>query len=179
MALSVAGVTLEVERGDITSVGVEAIVNAANNHFWMGGGVAGAIKRAGGQVVEDEAIAQGPSPVGGAVATGAGRLGVEHVIHAAVMGQDLATDAESIRNATISSLRLARDLNIRSIAFPAFGTGVGGFPGAESAEAMISGVIAFLRDEGAPELRKIKFVLFSEGLKKIFDEALERLARDS
>src|ERR687883_2122155 len=90
----------EVVEGDITQLDVDAIANAANDHLWMGAGVAGAIKRAGGVEIEREAVAKGPIAVGDAVATGAGRLKARHVIHGAVMGQDLRTSAELIEQTT-------------------------------------------------------------------------------
>ncbi len=91
---------LAVVEGDITALDVDVIVNAANDHLWMGAGVAGAIKRAGGEEIEREAVAQGPIPLGEAVATGAGRLKARHVVHGAVMGQDLSTDASLIERTT-------------------------------------------------------------------------------
>jgi O-acetyl-ADP-ribose deacetylase (regulator of RNase III) len=84
-------VELDVHEGDIAAVEADAIANAANDHLWMGAGVAGALKRAGGEGIEREAMALGPIPVGTAVATGAGRLHARHVVHGAVMGQDLRT----------------------------------------------------------------------------------------
>src|SRR6478672_5423500 len=117
---------LEVREGDIAEVEADAIANAANDHLWMGAGVAGAIKRAGGAEIEREAVARGPIAVGDAVATGAGRLHARWVIHAAVMGQDLVTSAELIAGATGRTLEVAEELGARSLALPAFGTGVGG-----------------------------------------------------
>ena len=117
---------LEVVDGDIADLEVDAIANAANNRLWMGSGVAGAIKRAGGEEIEREAMQQGPIEVGEAVATSAGRLPARWVIHGAVMGQDLQTSAELVQRTTESCLRLADDLGAKSLALPAFGTGVGG-----------------------------------------------------
>ena len=117
----------EVVEGDITSLDVDAIVNAANDHLWMGAGVAGAIKRAGGEEIEREAVAKGPIPIGTAVATGAGRLQARYVVHGAVMGQDLRTNAELVEQTTLSCLAVADKLGCESLALPAFGTGVGGF----------------------------------------------------
>ena len=118
---------IEIIEGDITRVSADALVNAANNYLWMGAGVAGAIKKAGGKDIEDEAVRKGPIPVGAVVETGAGRLPVKFIIHAAVMGQDLCTSAGIIERATANSLRKAEELGLKSIAFPALGTGVGGF----------------------------------------------------
>ena len=106
----IGATTIEVIQGDITACAVDALVNAANNHLWMGAGVAGAIKRQGGQVIEDEAVRQGPIAVGAAIVTGGGLLKARHVIHAAAMGQDLVTNADLIRQATINSLRQANRL---------------------------------------------------------------------
>src|SRR6476659_3971758 len=115
---------LEVVEGDIAAIVVDAVANAANNHLWMGAGVAGAIKRAGGEEIEREAMAQGPIEVGDAIATGAGRLPARWVIHAAVMGQDLPTSAKAIESASRRTLELADELGAESLALPAFGTGV-------------------------------------------------------
>src|SRR5438105_7599321 len=113
----------EVVEGDIASLEVDAVANAANDRLWMGAGVAGALKRAGGEEIEREAVAKGPIPLGSAVATGAGRLPVRWVVHGAVMGQDLRTDADLVRRTTRSCLELADELGARSLALPAFGTG--------------------------------------------------------
>lgn len=129
--------TLEVVEGDITRLEVDAIANAANNRLWMGGGVAGAIKRAGGEEIERDAVAKGPIEVGDAVATDAGRLAARYVIHGAVMGQDLRTDADLVRHTTRRCLEVADELGCRSLALPAFGTGVGGFPLEECATLMV------------------------------------------
>jgi len=144
--------------GDITALDVDAIVNAANNHFWMGGGVAGAIKRKGGAEIEAEAVRQGPKPVGESVVTGAGSLPARHVIHAAVMGQDLQTDASKVRRATQTALERAKELGIATVALPALGTGVGGFPLAEAARIMIEEARKHLA--GETSVREITFALF-------------------
>src|ERR671934_2260166 len=98
---------LEVREGDITQLDVDAIANAANDQLWMGAGVAGAIKRAGGVEIEREAVAKGPIAVGDAVATGGGRLKARHVIHGAVMGQDLRTSADLVARTTRRCLEVA------------------------------------------------------------------------
>jgi O-acetyl-ADP-ribose deacetylase len=159
---------LEVIEGDITAIAVDAVANAANNHLWMGAGVAGAIKRAGGEEIEQEAMAQGPIEVGDAVATGAGRLSARWVIHAAVMGQDLATSGDAIRRATRRTLELADELGAESLALPAFGTGVGGFPLYECARIMVAEARAF---EGRP-LRRVVFVVYDADAEASFRSAL-------
>jgi O-acetyl-ADP-ribose deacetylase (regulator of RNase III) len=145
-------------RGDITESDADAIVNAANNHLWMGAGVAGAIKRKGGQAIEDEAVSKGPIPVGEAIATEAGDLRCRKVIHAAAMGQDLITDEEKIRSATRNALLRAKELRLRSIDFPALGTGVGGFPVDMAAAAMVGETKRFLA--GSDSVAVVRFVLF-------------------
>jgi len=162
---------IEVQQGDITRVKVDAVVNAANNHLWMGGGVAWALKRAGGPEVETEALAKGPIPVGEAAVTTAGRLPARYIIHAAVMGQDLRTDAEKIRKATRNSLLRADELEIKTVAFPALGTGVGGFPIGECARIMIGEVIQHLTGETG--LEKVVFVLFDEIAFGVFRQELD------
>jgi O-acetyl-ADP-ribose deacetylase len=161
-------VELEVVEGDITQLEVDAIANAANDHLWMGAGVAGAIKRAAGGEVEREAVAKGPIPVGDAVATGAGRLSARWVIHGAVMGQDLRTDAELVRRTTASCLRVADGLGARSLALPAFGTGVGGFPLEECARLMVDEARRF----EPTSLRRAVFAVFGDEARRAFEEAL-------
>jgi O-acetyl-ADP-ribose deacetylase (regulator of RNase III) len=158
MERAFAAMTLRLVQGDICARAVDAIVNAANNHLWMGGGVAGAIKRRGGEIIEREAMAQGPIRVGEAVATTAGALPASRVLHAAVMGQDLSTNAEHIRKATTSALELAKELRLTSLAFPALGTGVGGFPLEECARIMLGAVAEHAR--AGTTLATVEFVLF-------------------
>jgi O-acetyl-ADP-ribose deacetylase (regulator of RNase III) len=161
-------VELEVSEGDIASVEADAVANAANDHLWMGAGVAGALKRAGGDEIEHEAMANGPIPLGSAVATGAGRLPVRWVIHGAVMGQDLRTSAELVRRTTCSCLELADELGCRSLALPAFGTGVGGFPLAECAEVMVEEVRRF----EPQSLELVIFAVFGPAPYEAFSSAL-------
>ena len=164
MEKSMSGVNIRVVQGDITDVDADAIVNAANNHLWMGAGVAGAIKRKGGKEIEDEAMKQAPIPIGEAVVTSAGKLKAKYVIHAAVMGQDLTTNEDYIKDATLNSLKRVEELKIESVAFPAFGTGVGGFPVDRCARIMIDQVKDFSKNTRF--LKEVLFVLFD---KKSYD----------
>jgi O-acetyl-ADP-ribose deacetylase (regulator of RNase III) len=157
-------------QGDITSLDTDAIVNAANNALWMGGGVAGAIKRAGGQGIEDEAVRQAPIPVGEAVVTRAGSLKARYVIHAAVMATDLVTDADKIRSATRNSLRRAEELELKSIAFPALGAGVGRFQYGKVAEIMIDTVSDHLAGDSG--LEEVIFALFDDEAFEVFEKRL-------
>lgn len=159
---------LEVVEGDIAKLAVDAVANAANDHLWMGAGVAGALKRAGGEEIEREAVAQGPIPLGSAVVTGAGRLPARYVIHGAVMGQDLRTDAELVRGTTRSCLTLADELGCATLALPAFGTGVGGLPLDECARAMVAEVSTF----EAASLQRVVFAVFGEQARAAFEQAL-------
>ncbi len=145
--------------GDITQLEVEAIANAANNELWMGAGVAGAIRRAGGDEIEEEAVAKGPISVGDAIATGAGRLPARYVIHGAVMGQDLQTNGKLIGRTTQRCLEVADELALESIALPAFGTGVGGFPVDDCARIMVDAV----RCHEPRTLRRVVFAVFGTG----------------
>ena len=149
---------LEVVAGDIASLDVDAVANAANDRLWMGAGVAGALKRAGGAELEREAMALGPIPVGTAVATSAGRLSARYVIHGAVMGQDLRTNADLVSRTTRACLALADELGCRSLGLPAFGTGVGGFPLDECARIMVDQVRAF----EPRSLERIAFAVFGD-----------------
>jgi O-acetyl-ADP-ribose deacetylase len=163
-------INLEVVGGDIATLGVDAVANAANNHLWMGAGVAGALKRAGGAEIEREAVAKGPIPVGEAVATAAGRLPAKWVIHGAVMGQDLRTNAQLVERTTLSVLRVADQLGAESLALPAFGTGVGGFPLDECARLMVGAV----RSHEPRTLQRVVFAVFGEDVRRAFEGALAK-----
>jgi O-acetyl-ADP-ribose deacetylase (regulator of RNase III) len=159
---------LEVVEVDIAALDVDAITNAANDRLWMGAGVAGAIKRAGGEEIEREAVAKGPIAIGDAVATGAGKLPAKHVIHAAVMGQDLVTSADAIRTATRRTLEVAEELDAASVALPAFGTGVGGFPLAECARLMVQEARAF----EPRSLQRVVFAVYGDEARRVFESAV-------
>ena len=163
-----------VERGDITDAEVDAVVNAANAELWMGAGVAGALKRKGGVVIEEDALRQGPIEIGEAVLTVAGNLAATHVIHAVTMGKDLRTDPEKITAATRATLAIAEKHKLSSLAFPALGSGVGGVPPAQSADAMLSTVVEHVK-RGNSSLERVLFVLYEDQAQKAFSEALKRL----
>ncbi|MEW6069432.1 MAG: macro domain-containing protein [Candidatus Thermoplasmatota archaeon] len=166
---------IELYFGDITDLEVDAIVNAANNHFFMGAGVAGAIKRKGGVEIEKEAVSKGPVEVGEAVVTSAGKLKCKYVIHAAVMGLDFKTDENKIRKATENALKRAEELKIKSIAFPAFGTGVGRFSVSECAKIMVNVVKEHLKGKSC--LEKVVFALFSEEIYEKFEKVSKTLLK--
>jgi O-acetyl-ADP-ribose deacetylase len=159
---------LEVREGDIAAVEADAVANAANDRLWMGAGVAGALKRAGGEEIEEEAITLGPIPLGSAVATSAGRLPARLVIHGAVMGQDLRTNEDLVRRTTRSCLELADERGARSLALPAFGTGVGGFPLDECARLMVGEARSF----EPRSLERVIFAVFGGEAYDAFSSAL-------
>lgn len=173
MDVKIGNTTIILHQGDITEVTADAIVNAANNHLWMGGGVAGAIKRKGGKIIEEEAVRQGPVPIGEAVVTSAGKLNARYVIHAAGMGTDLKTDEIKIKNATLNSLKRADELKIESIAFPSIGTGVGGFPLDKAAEIMLRTTMEHVKVKTS--LKTIIFVLYGVEAYQNFKEVLSSL----
>jgi len=165
---------IKLVKADITELKVEAIVNAANNRLEMGGGVAGAIKRKGGNIIEEEAMALGPIKIGEAVATSAGKLPAKYVIHAATMGMpacrqagNFKTDEFKVRDSAKNSLLLAEELKIRSIAFPALGCGVGGFPLLAAAKIISQEILKHLR-ENKSSLREIIFCLYDEEAHRVF-----------
>lgn len=163
-------VRLEVKQGDITGEEVDAVVNAANSGLKMGGGVAAALKRKGGEEIEREALGKGPVPVGEAVVTSAGKLPAKHVIHAAVMGMDFATDAEKIRRAARNSFLKAVESGFSSLAFPALGCGTGRFPPEKAAQIMFEEAAAFFYSP----LKDVRFVLFDAGTYAKFAAAAEK-----
>ncbi len=149
---------LDVLSGNIAALEVDAVANAANDHLWMGAGVAGALKRVGGLEIEREAMARGPISLGTAVATTAGKLPARYVIHGAVMGQDLRTNADLVARTTHACLALADELGCRTLALPAFGTGVGGFPLDDCARVMVVAARAF----EPQSLERVIFAVFGD-----------------
>ena len=172
MEVNIGKAKLSVVHGDITDTGAEAIANAANDKLWMGGGVAGAIKKAGGEEIEIEAMKKGPVPVGEVAITDAGALDAKNIIHAVVMGQDLKTNEEYIRNATRNTIKAADDIPVQSLALPAFGTGVGHFPAEQCSKIMVEESVEGLLS--AKNLLQVKIVLKDAGIYEIFRQALER-----
>jgi O-acetyl-ADP-ribose deacetylase (regulator of RNase III) len=134
-----------VQRGDLTEMVVGAIVNAANNDLILGGGVAGAIRRKGGEEIQRECSAIGSVPVGGAAITSAGKRKARFVIHAASMELGGRTSAADLRSSVAHSLRIAEQHGLKTIAFPAVGTGIAGFPMRECAEVMLAEAVRHLR----------------------------------
>jgi len=162
---------IKIVQADITELAAEAIVNAANNQGIMGGGVAAAIKNKGGKIIEEEALKKCPINIGEAVFTTAGDLKAKYIIHAAVMGPDFKTDEIKIRNSCRNSLRIADELGVKSIVFPALGCGVGKFPLLASAKIMAQEVWRYLREESS-QLKEISFSLYDQEAYAIFDQGV-------
>jgi len=164
-------------KGDLTEMDVDAIVNAANNDLQHGGGVAGAIRRKGGNVIQDESDAIGSIPIGGAAITSGGKLKARHVIHAASMQLGGRTTAQALRGSTAHSLRIAAEKNLKTIAFPAVGTGIAGFPTEECAEIMLREVTGHLKRGSS--LEKIYFVLFDGEALAAFERVWHRIQNEA
>jgi O-acetyl-ADP-ribose deacetylase len=162
-----------IQQGDLTEMETDAIVNAANNDLLLGGGVAGAIRRKGGDEIQRECNEIGSIPVGYAAITTGGKLKAKHVIHAASMQLGRNTTAEALRHSTEHALRIAWERGLKTIAFPAVGTGIAGFPMEECAEIMLQEAVQHL--ERGSSLEKIYFVLFDEDATKTFKAALGRM----
>jgi O-acetyl-ADP-ribose deacetylase (regulator of RNase III) len=159
---------LEVMAADVTTLDVDAIANAANTRLIHGGGVAGAISRAGGPAVQDESDQKAPIGLGEAVETTAGDMPAKWVIHAATMELGGPTSADIIERATRSTLAKAEELGARSLALVAFGTGVGGFPVDEAARIMVGAA-----REHSGDLDRIVFAVHGDEAERAFREALE------
>jgi O-acetyl-ADP-ribose deacetylase (regulator of RNase III) len=167
-----------IQQGDLTEMDVDAIVNAANNDLILGAGVAGAIARKGGESIQRECDEIGSIPVGYAAITGGGKLKARHVIHAASMSLGgMRTTAKTLRTSTAHSLRLAAEHNLKSIAFPAIGTGVSGFPIDECAQIMLTEALQHLK--GQTSLETIYFVLFDTHSRDIFQSAWKSLQKEN
>ncbi len=159
-------------EGDLTEETTDAIVNAANNDLILGGGVAGAIARRGGSEIQRECSAHGPIEVGDAAITHGGRLPAAWVIHAASMRLGGRTTADNLRRSTRRSLELATEKGLRSIAFPAVGTGIAGFPLAECARIMLEEVVS--QAQSGTSLQLVRFVLFGAEAEATFKQEAER-----
>jgi O-acetyl-ADP-ribose deacetylase (regulator of RNase III) len=165
--------TVELLEGDISELEVDAIVNAANTDLVLGTGVAGAIRTKGGPGIQEECKTVAPIGLGQAVATGAGELRARYVIHAAGMGPDRRTSGGVITTVTRNTLLCAEDKKVKTIAFPAIGTGVGGMKLEESARIMLKVVLDYL-EEGTSSLKKVMFVLYGSRAFDAFRVELEK-----
>jgi len=164
---------LKLAEGNIVLLDVEAVVNAANSSLILGGGVAGAIRSYGGPSIQEECNKIGPIQVGEAVATNAGDLKAEYVIHAAGPVSGEGEEDEKLRNATLNSLKIADEKKIKDIAFPAISTGIFGFPIQRCSEIMLKVAMEFLEKHEYPQ--EIIFCLYGTEAYYIFEKTLEAL----
>ncbi|HXQ26981.1 MAG TPA: macro domain-containing protein [Candidatus Acidoferrales bacterium] len=164
---------IEVRQGDLTEMDTDAIVNAANNELQLGGGVAGAIRRKGGPRIQAECDEIGTIPVGGAAITSGGNLKARYVIHAATMQLGGRTSAQSLRSSTAHALRIAAQKGLKTVAFPAVGAGIAGFPLRECAEIMLRETAKHF--EGRTSIEKVSFVLFDKDALSAFEEVFQEL----
>jgi O-acetyl-ADP-ribose deacetylase len=165
---------IEVRQADITKLEVDAIANAANTDLKHGGGVAAAIVRAGGRIVQQESDRVAPVGLGEAVETTAGEMPSKWVIHAATMELGGPTSADVIRRATASTLARADELGAKSLGLVAFGTGVGGFPVAEAARIEVEEVRR--RFDAGGNVERVVFAVFGEQAREAFERAVESTA---
>ena len=173
MEKKIRGSTIEIKKGDITEQDTDAIVNAANSSLILGGGVAGAIRSAGGPAIQEECNRIGGTFTGGAVITTGGRLKAKHVIHAVGPRMGEGDEHEKLRNATVNSLKVADENGLKSVSFPAVSTGIFGFPIEDCAKIMIGGTAKYL--EGNTGLERVVFVLFSFSDYEYFEKELNNL----
>lgn len=163
-----------IRQGDLTQAKADAIVNAANNDLILGGGVAGAIRTKGGPSIQEECRHIGPIRIGEAAITGAGKLPARHVIHAASMELGGYTSEQGLRESTRNSLLRAKENGLESIAFPAIGTGIAGFPMERCAEVMLKEIRAHLI--GETSLKQIDIVLHDSAALKVFERTFAKLS---
>jgi O-acetyl-ADP-ribose deacetylase (regulator of RNase III) len=161
---------LRIVEGDITLLDIEVIVNAANKHLQLGGGVAGAIRRRGGPAIQAECDRLAPIDVGEAVITGGGNLKAKYVIHSVGPVNGEGDEEAKLTRATINSLRIAAERKIRSLAFPAISTGIYGFPIQECSRIMLRASLDFLKRNGFP--REIVFCLYGAEAYDVFRKTL-------
>lgn len=161
------------QQGDLTEMDVDAVVNAANNDLKLGGGLAGVIRRKAGDSIQRECNEIGTIPVGGAAITSGGKLKARHIIHAASMQLGGLTNGAALRSSTAHSLRIAAEKDLRTIAFPAIGTGIGGFPLSECAAIMLKEAAEHLKRPTS--LEKIYFVLFDKTSFSAFEKAFREM----
>lgn len=167
---------VDVIKGDITTLNVDAIVNPANSYGLMGGGVALAIRKKGGKVIEEEAMRKVPIPIGTSVSTAAGKLPCKFVIHSPTMKEPVErTSIENVQKATISALVCASKLEVKSMAFPGMGTGVGGININDAARCMVSAIVEFNNNPEC-KLESVLLVGYNDELTNAFKEWIKKLS---
>ena len=185
MQINIENRVLQLVGGDITEMNTDAIVNPANTRLILGGGVAGAIRKKGGPEIQNECDKIGGTFVGGAVITTGGNLKAKYVIHAVGPRMGEGNEDQKLKNATLNSLKLADENNLKSITFPAISTGIFGFPIQRCSEIMLKTTIDYLTrcpdlrrktqgPEGQTGLEKVVFCLFGQDSYKVFENQLKK-----
>ncbi len=173
MEYTINNKVLALLKGDITEIEADAIVNPANKDLILGAGVAGAIRKKGGPEIQAECDRIGGTFVGGAVITTGGKLKAKHVIHAVGPRMGEGDEDNKLRNATLNSLKVADENNLKSIVSPAISTGIFGFPKDRCAKIMLSTVIDYLKSDTG--LEKVMFCLYDDDTYNIFEKTLKEL----
>ena len=171
----IGGTTLRLVSEDLTERDVDAIVNAANSHLQHGGGVAGAIVRKGGRIIQEESDRIGFVPVGGAAMTSGGKLRARHVIHAVGPRMGEGDEDAKLRNAITSVLSLAVEKGLSSISVPAISAGIFGFPKDRCAKILVGETAAFLKTRPQSLLRTVEFCILDREALDLFREEIEKL----
>ncbi len=170
-----SGKTLRLVKGDITKRDVDAIVNAANSHLQHGGGVAGAIVRKGGQIIQEESDRIGFTPTGTAVITTAGKLPSKFVIHSVGPKMGEGDEDNKLKNAVTNSLKLASGKNLKSISMPAISSGIFGFPKNRCAKILVSESLNYFRNNPKSSLEIIEFCIYDDETMKWFKKEFDKL----
>ncbi|MHC4659570.1 MAG: macro domain-containing protein [Planctomycetota bacterium] len=172
MKAEIGNSVLELVEGDITEMQTDAVVNAANAQLILGGGVAGAIRRKGGPTIQQECNKIGGTFVGGALITTGGNLKAKYVIHAVGPRMGEGDEDQKLKNATLNSLKVADENNLKSVSLPAISTGVFGFPIQRCAEIMLKTTVDYLK--GQTGLEKVVFCLFGQDAYQVFENQLNQ-----
>jgi len=168
------GRILRIKKGDITDEEVDAIVNAANSHLQHGGGVAGAIVRKGGRIIQEESNKIGYVPVGGVAVTSAGSLKAKYVIHAVGPRWGEGNEDEKLKNAVLNSLKKAQELGLESISLPAISSGIFGFPKERCAKIMIKTIIDFFEENKESTLKVVNCCNIDDYTNNLFLEEIKK-----
>jgi len=173
---TINGKTLRLVQGDITEREVDAIVNAANSYLQHGGGVAGAIVRKGGQIIQEESNKIGYTPVGAAVITGAGKLPSKFIIHAVGPRMGEGDEDNKLKSAVLNSLKLASERDLKSISLPAISSGIFGFPKDRCAEILVREALNYVKENAKSSLQLIEFCVYDNLTMEYFEMEFNKLS---
>jgi O-acetyl-ADP-ribose deacetylase (regulator of RNase III) len=173
---TINGKTLKLVQGDITERDVDAIVNAANAHLQHGGGVAGAIVREGGKIIQEESNRIGYTPVGTAVITGAGKLPAKFVIHAVGPRMGEGDENNKLKSAVLNSLRLASEKGLKSISMPAISSGIFGFPKDRCAEILVREALNYIKANPESSLKLIELCVYDDLTMGYFKKEFDKIS---